>query len=290
MGPAHQGLGPEQPPGLEVPLPLVVHLEAAEAQRFSQLALPTQVGPVVGPRPRVVDLDGVPAERLGAVHGHVGPAQQLARPHGGIGCVDQAHARRDLHGVAGHLEGRLQGPDQAVEAATALGHGRRSGEQHQQLVAAAETGAQGHSAAWLIRQHGWSWDDHGHWTRQPHPNPSESARLAAGDLLLVDEAGMLDQDTAKALFTIADETGARVALVGDRHQLPAVGRGGVLDHAIAWAHPTAIVTLVELQNGDNPPSYVAGTENFYAITRYNWSSYYAMAVIGLGQAVAAARR
>jgi membrane-bound lytic murein transglycosylase B len=30
---------------------------------------------------------------------------------------------------------------------------------------------------------------------------------------------------------------------------------------------------VELQNGSEPPSYVAGTDNFYAITRYNWSSY-----------------
>jgi ATP-dependent exoDNAse (exonuclease V) alpha subunit len=54
---------------------------------------------------------------------------------------------------------------------------------------------------------------------------------------------MLDQDTARALLTIADETGARIALVGDRHQLPAVGRGGVLDHAARWAHPDNQVTL-----------------------------------------------
>ncbi len=46
-----------------------------------------------------------------------------------------------------------------------------------------------------------------------------------------------------------------------------------------------LLALVELQNGDAAPSYVAGTDNFYAVTRYNWSSYYALAVIELGQAV-----
>ncbi len=51
---------------------------------------------------------------------------------------------------------------------------------------------------------------------------------------------------------------------------------------------TGPLALVELQNGDAPPLYVVGTENFYAITRYNWSSYYALAVIELGQEIAAA--
>lgn len=64
---------------------------------------------------------------------------------------------------------------------------------------------------------------------------------------------------------------------------------GILLGAAGRQHAGPLA-LVELQNGDYSPSYVAGTENFYAITRYNWSSYYALAVIELGQAVATARQ
>jgi membrane-bound lytic murein transglycosylase B len=47
----------------------------------------------------------------------------------------------------------------------------------------------------------------------------------------------------------------------------------------------SLLALIELQNGDAAPTYVAGTTNFYALTRYNWSSYYAMAVLSLGETV-----
>ena len=50
------------------------------------------------------------------------------------------------------------------------------------------------------------------------------------------------------------------------------------------------LAVIELQNGKAAPSYVLGTQNFYAVTRYNHSSYYAMAVIELGRAVHAAQR
>lgn len=105
-----------------------------------------------------------------------------------------------------------------------------------------QVGADAFSAAKLIHQHGFRWDEDGHWSRVD-PAPDARARLLPGDVLLVDEAGMLDQDTARALFAIADSAGATVALLGDRHQLPAVGRGGVLDLAARWAPPEAHLEL-----------------------------------------------
>ncbi|MBX9715532.1 MAG: lytic murein transglycosylase, partial [Burkholderiaceae bacterium] len=83
--------------------------------------------------------------------------------------------------------------------------------------------------------------------------------------------------------------------------LPTFTAQQFIDHGAAFGTPAPPLTdssgsaadaklaLVELQNGPDAPSYVAGTTNFYAVTRYNWSSYYAMAVIELGQAVRQAR-
>ena len=87
---------------------------------------------------------------------------------------------------------------------------------------------------------------------QPEGQPDRRARLLPGDVLLVDEAGMLDQDTARALLTIADEAGARIVFVGDRHQLPAVGRGGVLDLASRWVRPEAHLDLDTVHRFTDP--------------------------------------
>lgn len=109
-------------------------------------------------------------------------------------------------------------------------------------VAHQELGVPTASVAALVHAHGWRWNRDGVWSRltpgdtdpetgRTYRGPSQDARLARGERVIVDEAGMLDQDTAIALLTVCAEAGATVALVGDRAQLAAVGRGGVLDMA-----------------------------------------------------------
>jgi len=87
----------------------------------------------------------------------------------------------------------------------------------------------------------------------PPVDPEARARLVAADIV--------------PTFSVAQLTAAGA-------QLP--------DTARDFTGPLA---FVELQNGDNPPSYIAGTQNFYVVTRYNWSAYYALAVIDLGTAL-----
>ncbi len=117
-------------------------------------------------------------------------------------------------------------------------------------VAEVALGASSYSAAWLLHQHGFRWDADGRWSRVAAA-PDLGARMGPGDFLVVDETGMLDQDTARALLELADETCARVILVGDRHQLPAVGRGGVLDLAVRYA-PERVVELDRVRRFSDP--------------------------------------
>jgi membrane-bound lytic murein transglycosylase B len=58
-----------------------------------------------------------------------------------------------------------------------------------------------------------------------------------------------------------------------------------------WEGPTSLPAghmLVELDNGNNEPTRIGATDNFFVVTKYNNSYFYAAAVIELGAAVAAA--
>ncbi|MHB1669250.1 lytic murein transglycosylase B [Thiomonas sp.] len=48
------------------------------------------------------------------------------------------------------------------------------------------------------------------------------------------------------------------------------------------------LAVVQLPNAGAKPDYILGTDNFYAVTRYNHSAFYALAVIELGNAAMAA--
>ncbi|GLR27450.1 soluble lytic transglycosylase B [Limnobacter litoralis] len=54
--------------------------------------------------------------------------------------------------------------------------------------------------------------------------------------------------------------------------------------------PDEKLALVELVRGEKQPSYVVGGQNFYTVTRYNRSAFYATSVLELAQAIALHRR
>lgn len=58
--------------------------------------------------------------------------------------------------------------------------------------------------------------------------------------------------------------------------------GVIVPDDVPASHPYG---LFDLEDGSHPTRYLIGTQNFFAITHYNRSYYYAMAVIELGQAI-----
>ena len=190
--------------------------------RGERPGVPAKVGPVIGRR----QLDRGQQDVVGALLGTAG-----------LVVVEGAAGTGKTTTLAAVSEGLDSDGGRLVVVTPTLKAAQVAGEQ---------VGCAAFSAAWLVHQHGFRWDDDGRWRRvdpddRARTNPL--ARLLPGDVLLVDEAGMLDQDVTRALLTVADDAGARVALVGDRHQLPAVGRGGAFDLAIRWAPEEARVEL-----------------------------------------------
>ncbi|MDR7186811.1 hypothetical protein J2X85_003872 [Microbacterium trichothecenolyticum] len=131
-------------------------------------------------------------------------------------------------------------------------------------VAARETGAEASSLHALLHDYGYRWS-------RDLAGAQVWRRLAAGDIdlstgqmysgperfvlhprdrIVVDEAGMVDLQTADALTEVALETGVGVAMVGDTHQALPVGHAGAM--AAAMRHASASIELSTVHRFRDP--------------------------------------
>lgn len=136
-------------------------------------------------------------------------------------------------------------------------------------VAEREVGARASSLHALLADHGWRWgtdaagveqwarlapsdtDANGFTYRGPRAHP-----LRAGDRIVVDEAGMVDLHTARALAILAAQTGARIAMIGDPLQAAPVGHSGAM--GLMCNASTAVAELTAVHRFTSP-SYAALT-------------------------------
>lgn len=131
-------------------------------------------------------------------------------------------------------------------------------------VAGREIGTSASSLHALLGDHGFRWgrDLAGAeiWTRLTigeidsatgvaYAGPSRY-RLVPGDRVVVDEAGMVDLHAANALATIAAESGAGIAMVGDHMQARPVGHSGAM--ATMTRRATAVVELTAVHRFTDP--------------------------------------
>jgi hypothetical protein len=117
-------------------------------------------------------------------------------------------------------------------------------------VASREVGAAASSIHALLADHGYRWgaDQAGAkvWTRLRVGEIDPSTGVAYGgpaqyvlrsrDRIVVDEAGMVDLQTANVLVDLAIEQGVGLALVGDPHQALPVGHSGAMSSAVRRAN------------------------------------------------------
>jgi len=117
-------------------------------------------------------------------------------------------------------------------------------------VLGAETGMETDTVAKLLHE----------WARPDGPQPAW--RLPAGTTLIVDEAGMLATRDLHQLTQLATRERWRLAMVGDPHQLQAVGRGGMfaeicttartieLEHVHRFINEWEATASLQLRHGD----------------------------------------
>lgn len=137
-------------------------------------------------------------------------------------------------------------------------------------VASREVGAAASSIHALLSDHGYRWgtDEAGAkvWTRlrvgdvdprtgAGYGGPTQYV-LRSRDRIVVDEAGMVDLQTANALVERAIEQGVGLAFVGDTHQALPVGHAGAMGSAIR--HANAAVEL-DTVHRFRDPDYAALT-------------------------------
>ena len=117
------------------------------------------------------------------------------------------------------------------------------------------------SVAKFLQMHGWQRGGRTHYAVRMAPD--------AGVAPLVD-AGI------EPRFTVAElePYGVKLAATGVDAPMPAA------DEKLA---------LIDLPNADDPTTFLLGAQNFYVVTRYNRSSFYAMAVIELAETLKAQR-
>lgn len=162
------------------------------------------------------------------------------RYNGGVAVLDAdaVHLALDAFQVSHHLTfsgeqravlERILGGGHGVEAVigvpgagktTLMAAARTAYEARGLVVAGAATAAV--AAATLRAESGISTDTVATWLLRIHNGPG----LAGADMLVVDEAAMVDDRQLAALLTDAERHGTKVVLLGDPKQLRAIGVGG----------------------------------------------------------------
>ncbi|MEU4235552.1 MobF family relaxase [Nonomuraea sp. NPDC026600] len=78
----------------------------------------------------------------------------------------------------------------------------------------------------------------------------ETYRLRPGDLVILDEAGMVRTDELVRVVQLAAAAGAKVVLCGDHSQLTAVGAGGLFRQLVNAGHAVELGTVRRFRDAD----------------------------------------